>query len=382
MALAVEVSGYGICHSQNPYAVLVICVQQESFQAWTVYRRYNSFHELCEQLRSLYPGIPSVPYYDVDNLSADNLEQCRCGMDRWLQTLTANSMILRTQSMYQFLCVDANLPPPYLHLHLRNNRDTSFEDMEMDFMFEKDETEANEQFEDEEEYEDDFSGEEIIQGEEPKTSVFAFGGLQETKMSSNSDKRGPKKYPKTHKQMNGHGKKIGEIADDDGLDIKALSVIEAEFLYNKVDDEDTTGTTMNDGVKSSKPKTINLDSFHIIRVIGKGSFGKVFLVREKASGILYALKVLKKEYIIRKNQVEHTRTERSVLGYVHHPFIVGLNMAFQTSDKLFFVLDYCAGGELFFSFRKGRPFLRRKSKILCSTDYARLRVCSQQRRYL
>ena len=57
-----------------------------------------------------------------------------------------------------------------------------------------------------------------------------------------------------------------------------------------------------------------------------GSFGKVFLVREKASKTLYALKVLKKEYIIRKKQVEHTLTERSVLGYIHHPFIVGLTM--------------------------------------------------------
>jgi hypothetical protein len=43
-------------------------------------------------------------------------------------------------------------------------------------------------------------------------------------------------------------------------------------------------------------------------------------------------KVLKKDYIIRKNQVEHTKTERSVLGYVHHPFIVGLTMAFQVRD--------------------------------------------------
>ena len=49
-----------------------------------------------------------------------------------------------------------------------------------------------------------------------------------------------------------------------------------------------------------------------------------------------------------RSQVEHTKTERNVLGYVKHPFIVGLNMAFQTRDKLFFVLDYCAGGELFF----------------------------------
>lgn len=95
-----------------------------------------------------------------------------------------------------------------------------------------------------------------------------------------------------------------------------------------------------------------LDSFIMIKVIGKGSFGKVFLVREKLSGEMFALKVLRKDNIIKRNQVEHTRTERSVLGYVKHPFIVGLNMAFQSKDKLYFVLDYCAGGELFFHLGK------------------------------
>jgi len=88
------------------------------------------------------------------------------------------------------------------------------------------------------------------------------------------------------------------------------------------------------------------------QVIGKGSFGKVFLVRETHSGRIYAMKVLQKENIIKRNQVEHTKTERNVLGYVKHPFIVGLNMAFQTKDKLYFVLDYCAGGELFFHLGK------------------------------
>ena len=83
-----------------------------------------------------------------------------------------------------------------------------------------------------------------------------------------------------------------------------------------------------------------------------GSFGKVFLVRDKSNGVLYAMKVLKKDYIVRKNQVEHTKTERSVLENVEHPYIVGLKMAFQTPDKLFFVLDYCAGGELFFHLGK------------------------------
>jgi RAC serine/threonine-protein kinase len=67
---------------------------------------------------------------------------------------------------------------------------------------------------------------------------------------------------------------------------------------------------------------------------------------------MFALKVLRKDNIIKRNQVEHTKTERSVLGYVHHPFIVGMNMAFQSKDKLYFVLDYCAGGELFFHLGK------------------------------
>lgn len=121
------------------------------------------------------------------------------------------------------------------------------------------------------------------------------------------------------------------------MDIKSLSMVEAEFLYDRV--EDFVGG-------NEKPtKLISLESFHIIKVIGKGSFGKVFLVREKATNQIYAMKVLKKDYIIRKNQVEHTKTERSVLGYVHHPYIVGLAKAFQTADKLFFVLGPC----LFFS---------------------------------
>jgi serine/threonine protein kinase len=114
------------------------------------------------------------------------------------------------------------------------------------------------------------------------------------------------------------------------------------------DDKSLLDAALAGAATSQRPKRkISLESFNIIKVIGRGSFGKVFLVKEKSTNTIYALKVLKKEYIIRKNQVEHTRTERSVLGYVHHPFIVGLHMAFQTVDKLFFVLDYCAGGELF-----------------------------------
>ena len=58
-------------------------------------------------------------------------------------------------------------------------------------------------------------------------------------------------------------------------------------------------------------------------------FFQVLQVRKKDNKKIYALKVLHKQNIINRNQVEHTRTERQVLGYIRHPFIVGLNYAFQ-----------------------------------------------------
>ena len=101
---------------------------------------------------------------------------------------------------------------------------------------------------------------------------------------------------------------------------------------------------------------VGIDDFELVRVIGKGSFGKVTLVRKKMDQKLYAMKVLSKSNIIKRKQVEHTRTERRVLGAINHPYIVKLHYAFQTNEKLFFVLDYAAGGELFFHLSRMKKF--------------------------
>jgi RAC serine/threonine-protein kinase len=130
-----------------------------------------------------------------------------------------------------------------------------------------------------------------------------------------------------------------------------------------------------DGFHPKAPQSApRLDSFKMIKVIGVGSFGKVFLVKEIRTDHMFALKVLRKDHIIKRNQVEHTKTERSVLGYVKHPFIVGLNMAFQSKDKLYFVLDYCAGGELFFHLGKVSRFPEPRARfyaaeIACAISY-------------
>lgn len=353
--LTIEVAGYGICQDPGtpPYLVFVVCVQQESYQAWTVYRRCSSFQAISDQLRSLHPETPPVPFLDESDLSsAETIEHNRCVLDEWLQQVVSNPLILRTQSMYQFLCAEANIPPPYMDIHWRNSSHGSFDEMDMDDMFEK---EGNDDDFDENDMDDVHNNNHHNGRNQSKDgSVWKFANQASSMASS---------YGSRNSFNNG-----GNSLPHDGLDIQSCSVGEAEFLFNRLKEEE------NSDDSTKQKKTISLEAFHIIRVVGKGSFGKVFLVREKETSTLYAMKVLKKEYIIRKNQVEHTKTERSVLGYVHHPYIVGLNMAFQTADKLFFVLDYCAGGELFFHLGKvGRfPEVRARfyaAQIILALEY-------------
>ncbi|KDO23532.1 AGC protein kinase [Saprolegnia parasitica CBS 223.65] len=97
--------------------------------------------------------------------------------------------------------------------------------------------------------------------------------------------------------------------------------------------------------------------FDILKVLGKGSFGKVYLVRTRDDkNTLYAMKVLKKTELIQRHQVDHTMTEREVMSALKHPFIVALRCSFQTESTLFMVSDYCCGGEIFFHLKKFRAF--------------------------
>mmetsp|Transcript_19058 Transcript_19058/g.31201 ORF Transcript_19058/g.31201 Transcript_19058/m.31201 type:complete len:603 (-) Transcript_19058:1290-3098(-) len=103
-------------------------------------------------------------------------------------------------------------------------------------------------------------------------------------------------------------------------------------------------------------KKVSLEDFEALRVIGKGSFGKVVVVRRRQSKKLYAMKILKKSNLRKRKQVEHTKTERRVMEHTNHPFIVDLYYAFQTKSRLFLVLDYVPGGELFFHLGRFKEF--------------------------
>eukprot|EP01062_Namystynia_karyoxenos_P005636 TRINITY_DN11959_c0_g2_i1.p1 TRINITY_DN11959_c0_g2~~TRINITY_DN11959_c0_g2_i1.p1 ORF type:complete len:657 (+),score=152.66 TRINITY_DN11959_c0_g2_i1:260-2230(+) len=88
--------------------------------------------------------------------------------------------------------------------------------------------------------------------------------------------------------------------------------------------------------------------FDFIHVVGRGAYGRVIKVREKATGNIYVCKVLEKQAIIKHRMLHEVKKESSLLQKVQHPNIVDLIHAFQTRDKLFLVMEFLAGGELFF----------------------------------
>lgn len=108
---------------------------------------------------------------------------------------------------------------------------------------------------------------------------------------------------------------------------------------------------------------VRIEDFELMKVLGRGSFGKVMQVRHKANGQIYAMKILKKSAIVARNQVEHTRAERKILEALQHPFLMTLRWAFQNKDKLYFVLDYFTGGELFYHLKNVRRFPEEVAKI-------------------
>lgn len=122
---------------------------------------------------------------------------------------------------------------------------------------------------------------------------------------------------------------------------------------------------------SKNKQVVSKDDFELLTVIGKGSFGKVMQVKKKDDGKIYAMKVLRKDTIVARKQVAHTKAEKNILMKIQHPFIVNLNYAFQTKDKLYMILDYINGGELFFHLKKEGRFAESRVKL-----YAAEIVCA------
>ncbi|KAL0485158.1 glucocorticoid-regulated kinase [Acrasis kona] len=119
----------------------------------------------------------------------------------------------------------------------------------------------------------------------------------------------------------------------------------------------------SDMLYSSDRNKVTLDDFELLKLIGRGNFAKVMQVRKKDSGLVYAIKILNKRKLEQADQLEHIRTERAILQYVEHPFLIKLVYAFQTMEKLYMVMEFVNGGELFFHLKQERRFSESRVKF-------------------
>lgn len=248
----------------------------------------------------------------------------RVDLNTWLHTLITIPDILQTECMYSFLCEEANVKPSPLQI-LR-----------------------------------------------PKLDQDSLNTKDGNLFDDNYKSQYTLRYSERVEHAVEH--RFHDEAEEK-KEIENVSTGQAEVMYDKM---------------GNPAAFITLDAFDIIKVIGKGetysvdvlrmpeiylgSFGKVFLVRYKAYDTMHAMKALIKAEILQENQVEQTRTERTVLQKMHHPFVVGLSLAFQTKEKLFFVMDYCSGGELFFQLSKVGRFTHERTwfyaaQITLAIDY-------------
>ncbi len=104
--------------------------------------------------------------------------------------------------------------------------------------------------------------------------------------------------------------------------------------------------------------------FEYMKLIGRGTFGRVFQVRKKDTKRIYAMKVLSKREIAIKKEVTHTMGERRILEKsLDCPFLVGLKFSFQSDTELFFVTDYKSGGELFWHLQREGRFTEDRARF-------------------
>ena len=150
------------------------------------------------------------------------------------------------------------------------------------------------------------------------------------------------------------------------IDTKKFLDSDEKKLKNEVKEDSKTEKRGRAGTIFSNHtsiKSVKLDDFQTMKILGRGSYGKVSLVKYKQTGELYAMKSLKKDVLLDEDQVESTLLEKQILQSLNYPFLVGMVFCFQTEERIYFVMPFVRGGELFQHLRTEKYFKEEKVKF-------------------
>jgi serine/threonine protein kinase len=149
-----------------------------------------------------------------------------------------------------------------------------------------------------------------------------------------------------------------------------------EDTFKRTAEKKLTYTNYN---KKKDTDECDINKFELLKVIGRGTFGKVILARYKVDGALYALKILKKEHILKTKNLVNIKNEKRLLERIDCSFIIKLRFTFQNKEKIFMVLDYYNGGELFFHLQNNRAFGEDLVRFYAAEIYCALSCLHQEK---
>jgi serine/threonine protein kinase len=190
--------------------------------------------------------------------------------------------------------------------------------------------------------------------------ISSMGGISSLKAQLESLNLTPREdSPLRGVAMSRVASQLSSNASMSGLDSDSDRTEMESYEVDLVEDFSMDATSKNSTMlNSGMSRKMTAEDFEPLMCLGKGSYGTVLLVRQRATGRLFAQKQFKKASItVHKKLIEQTKTERNILESVNrHPFIVNLYYAFQDHEKLYLILEYAQGGELFHHLAAERMF--------------------------
>ncbi len=157
-------------------------------------------------------------------------------------------------------------------------------------------------------------------------------------------------------------KSIEKESKENSIDICDHQTLTIDDLGEDIGQREVTGVR-SDNDKERK-RYVTPQDFELLKVIGMGAFGKVLQVKNKTSHEVLAMKIISKRILNRRSSyAENINAERDILTKVRHPFIVTMHCSFQTKEKLFIIMDFLAGGELFLRLGREGIFLESTARF-------------------
>ena len=139
---------------------------------------------------------------------------------------------------------------------------------------------------------------------------------------------------------------VAAVPGGGGVGKPATATTTTTTTFSGLPQDDQASSSTSSSTPAATFASMCIDDFEIIKPISRGAFGRVYLARKRATGDLYAVKVMRKADLVRKNMVQSARNERNILAMANNPFVVRFFYSFTSRDNLYIVMEYAPGGDL------------------------------------